>query len=1387
MADPLSIASGAAGLFSLSLEVTKLSRTYISNVRGAPHAMSSYLLELRTLSDLLLRIMSALQTDQIDNQRLDPNTNALDAALAECRREVEIMEKKLQKKTSLTGIRARISRLAYPFSEPELQMKVNMLNRYNSMFSSALETINLSLAVANNKELRNMGKDDKRRDIIAWFKPGLDMGSTISHLDDYCDSTCLSSLTNAAYLEWRNGLTDRLWINGQPGAGKSMLSGNRPHETLINVLRSLVAQALHNSPSIPGGAEELKKRNNQNFTAGELFGILTSIARTVHTYVVLDGMDECPFIKDLLSKLSTLESTGVSLLVTSRDLPKIREKCQGYTNMEVSATSQDLNRYVSYRLKHAEVDFELVKQELIADITSAIHTQATGSFLLARLALDHIVGLLTIRDIRKSLASIPSNFEEAYKSTIARISNQAGGLKQLALESLGIVCNVKRPLKMNELQHALAAREDIDEVGEDDIISSDAILSSCLGRLVLSVSDQPIEFVHLTAKNFIQSTNIGIKGHPDLTLSQICIRYMSTPEMRLGRCTSIKEMQERLNKQPFLRYAACFYGYHVQPVEEDCIPQIARFLEDANLQESSWQITNLKEGFDASLAKQVFESSPKEASHLHIAAFWGFSEYLGKKLADTDTQTSQISKTDLDRTDSHGWTPLHWAASMGHTSVVEILLKAGASPHLPDLGGWTPIFWAASKGHDDVIEILLRYHAVAFTRDLNGFTPLHWATWADHGKVVQRLVREKDEDSAGPNMKVTCYQDLKHLTVSKAQALGGNVSKSPLELYSGFEDVQLLLDLSVVDAKDIKEYGLFRQAVQIGNTEIISEFISHGANPMEVNGNWGAPLHVACKSQSEQSIAYLLDVDGIEVDALDDDSRTPLMHLFSGYSGSLSRTRVFEIVQLFLAKGASTSSIDFEESSLMHFAMLTWNAEIIQQLLETGLSIQAVNKRGQLPLHWLASSSFHFQKRSSLLPELNINSQAIIELVCKLSRSDCLDAVLSPRLPSATKSKEAPGGETKYHAFETLSHTSWFFLLDFLLDAGADVKGYGCYGESALHLCIERAASLAIIERLLELGANPYKTSRDGLDCFHIALLNMDVAGSMEILRCLRLYADIHPSPTHWLYKVGEDTKYDGNTDDEVTYYLEALRQKSAINQKNKFGRTLLFAASIAGKAEMVERLIAYGADVCALDCIGWTALHSAVQNEDSKIVRILLEAGADVGQAASDVDGSKQLPSQVEESPSEQRATTLQTCLKRYNRRWETDQSVEVVRILLEYGADPNDPLVGGNGYGELPLSLLLHAPGRSSSVSAVKRMLDTMELLVCAGARIVDVADHITIGLVAKMDRHEILWKEIQAQLVALTSSSVLFDEDVSLHSCGCGSNTGSCHRRLGDHACW
>ena len=105
------------------------------------------------------------------------------------------------------------------------------------------------------------------------------------------------------------------------------------------------------------------------------------------------------------------------------------------------------------------------------------------------------------------------------------------------------------------------------------------------------------------------------------------------------------------------------------------------------------------------------------------------------------------------RPDSHGRTPLSWAAKKGRDEVVKLLLKReDVSPDRPDNDDRTPLSWAARSGFKGTVKLLLEREDVNPNRpDNDGQTQLQWAARNGRDGVVKLLLDREDVNSDMPD------------------------------------------------------------------------------------------------------------------------------------------------------------------------------------------------------------------------------------------------------------------------------------------------------------------------------------------------------------------------------------------------------------------------------------------------------------------------------------------------------------------------------------------------------------------------------------------------------------------------------------------------------------
>ncbi|KAK4475749.1 hypothetical protein MN116_001010 [Schistosoma mekongi] len=123
-----------------------------------------------------------------------------------------------------------------------------------------------------------------------------------------------------------------------------------------------------------------------------------------------------------------------------------------------------------------------------------------------------------------------------------------------------------------------------------------------------------------------------------------------------------------------------------------------------------------------------------------------------------------IGKANLNAPDTHGRTPLIWAATVGSTHAVELLLKLGANLNQKDSHGLTALHCAASRGNLQTIQIILNWISIANkddeskivlfrdVNDNNGCSPLFYSVTTGHIHVTECLIQ------AGTNVMHTDYK-----------------------------------------------------------------------------------------------------------------------------------------------------------------------------------------------------------------------------------------------------------------------------------------------------------------------------------------------------------------------------------------------------------------------------------------------------------------------------------------------------------------------------------------------------------------------------------------------------------------------------------------------------
>jgi len=268
--------------------------------------------------------------------------------------------------------------------------------------------------------------------------------------------------------------------------------------------------------------------------------------------------------------------------------------------------------------------------------------------------------------------------------------------------------------------------------------------------------------------------------------------------------------------------------------------------------------------------------------------------------------------------------------------------------------------------------------------------------------------------------------------------------------------------------------------------------------------------------------------------------------------------------------------------------------------------------------------------------------------------------------------------------------------MELLLSAGVDVNGTNDYGATALYAAAAESASVALVKKLLEAGANANTSLMSG----ETALMQASRLGDLETVRAL-LAAGADPNKQE--KNGGQTALMWAAAESHPKVVAELVQNKADVNAHSNSGYTaLMFSAR--GDAKSARTMLGAGADPnAAMPGSKQTALIIASTMGQTDVVAALLEKGADPN--LHDGNGFTALHSAVRDSnygeDAAQRATAVAT-----------------VKQLLKYKADPNSRIhQEGKQTTQAPNEVKLEG-ATPIALAAEVNNLDAIKALVEGGA---------------------------------------------------------------------
>ena len=99
-----------------------------------------------------------------------------------------------------------------------------------------------------------------------------------------------------------------------------------------------------------------------------------------------------------------------------------------------------------------------------------------------------------------------------------------------------------------------------------------------------------------------------------------------------------------------------------------------------------------------------------------------------------------------------GWTPLHYAATGGHTAIIQLLLEESAYIDAESPNGTTPLMMAARYGNEKAVQMLINEGADLTLKNQLGLTALDFAVQGRRPESI-KLLQSASSSSAEANSK----------------------------------------------------------------------------------------------------------------------------------------------------------------------------------------------------------------------------------------------------------------------------------------------------------------------------------------------------------------------------------------------------------------------------------------------------------------------------------------------------------------------------------------------------------------------------------------------------------------------------------------------------------
>jgi len=309
------------------------------------------------------------------------------------------------------------------------------------------------------------------------------------------------------------------------------------------------------------------------------------------------------------------------------------------------------------------------------------------------------------REMLRKVTTTGVDLDSLYGQTLQQIREQTGDRPRLGMQALMWVSHAERPLRIDELCHALAFGMEATDLDPKSIQPADTVMGSCLGLAMVDKRTSIVRLIHDTLQKYLSRPGILSGAHK--VLGETCLAYLNSDQVKQLRASKVGD----LGHMPFLEYSSLYWGVHAKIELSDRAKTLA--LEVLNRFEKHISFTLY---FEKKLI-YCFPNPNSPFTGLHCASYLGIDALVAALI--------KVQSCNVDQKDSAGYTPLMRAVSRGNQGAAKLLLTCdGVDPNKSNISGITPLWWACSCGDEQMVRLLIQVGANPHKPDISGLTPL---------------------------------------------------------------------------------------------------------------------------------------------------------------------------------------------------------------------------------------------------------------------------------------------------------------------------------------------------------------------------------------------------------------------------------------------------------------------------------------------------------------------------------------------------------------------------------------------------------------------------------------------------------------------------------------